>query len=101
MKAFWILLAALLIPACGSFFQDRVARIDAKIEAAEAKLRSAETQREVDELSDQLEALAEERRAAMGGALQESRNKQALLMALISLGAGGLKFAGELAGKAT
>lgn len=61
--------------------------------------RAAQTEEERERIEGEIEVLLEERRTAVGGALQESANRQALLMALISLGAGGLKVASGLAAK--
>lgn len=94
-KKRWLsVIVILTCVSCSSWFQSRVDQIDTKIETLRQQSEVA-GQNEMIAIQRQVENLMDERKAAMGGALQESKNKQALLMALISLGVGGLKFAAK------
>ena len=84
---------------CASWFQDRVDHKDAKIEALEAERRAATTDEERQRIDDAIADEKADRDASLGGALEEQKNKQALLMAIIYLGAGGLKWAAGTAAK--
>lgn len=84
---------------CASWFQDRVDQKDARIEALEQERRAATTDDERRRIDDAIASEKEDRDASLGGALEEQKNKQALLMALITLGAGGLKMAAGAAAK--
>ena len=84
---------------CASWFQDRVDHKDAKIEALEEERRSATTDEERKRIDDLIAGEKADRDASLGGALEEQKNKQALLMALIVLGTGGLKLAAGTAAK--
>ncbi len=84
---------------CASWFQDRVDHKDAKIEALEAERRAATTEEERAWIDDEITDEKADRDASLGGALEEQKNKQALLMALIALGTGGLKIAAGVAAK--
>ena len=84
---------------CASWFQDRVEQKDAKIEALETERRAATTDEERRRLADEIADEKADRDASLGGALEEQKNKQALLMALIALGTGGLKWAAGTAAK--
>lgn len=94
-----LLVAVFALAGCSSWFQPRVDRLDMQIAAARLELEEAETPEDRATLEQRIAELKTEREMALGGALQESANKQALLMALISLGAGGLKVAGGMAAK--
>ena len=84
---------------CASWFQDRVDHKDAKIEALEAERKVATTDEERQRIDDAIADEKADRDASLGGALEEQKNKQALLMALIALGTGGLKMAAGAAAK--
>ncbi len=84
---------------CASWFQDRVDHKDAKIEALEEERRAATTDEERKRLDDRIASEMDDRDASLGGALEEQKNKQALLMALIAMGTGGLKWVAGTAAK--
>ncbi len=95
-KKRWLsVIVILTCVSCSSWFQSRVDQIDMKIETLRQQSEVTASQNEMIAIQRQVENLMDERKVAMGGALQESKNKQALLMALISLGVGGLKFAAK------
>lgn len=94
-----ILVFGLLSAGCASWFQDRVDHKDARIEALEQERRSATTDEERKRIDDAIASEKEDRDASLDGALEEQKNKQALLMALIALGTGGLKMAAGMAAK--
>jgi len=84
---------------CASWFQDRVDQKDARIEALEQERRAATTDDERRRIDDAIASEKEDRDTSLGGALEEQKNKQALLMALLALGTGGLKMAAGVAAK--
>ncbi len=89
----------LLFTGCASWFQERVEQRDARIAALELEREEAETPEEEERVDEALVDEREDREKSLEGALEEQRNKQALLMALISMGVGGLKFAAGFAAK--
>jgi uncharacterized protein HemX len=84
---------------CASWFQERVDHKDAKIEALEEERRAATTDEERKRIEDLIAGEMEDRDKSLEGALEEQKNKQALLMALIALGTGGLKWVAGAAAK--
>ena len=90
---------AVLFTGCASWFQQRVEQRDAKIEALEQERAAAETPAEEERIDEAIADEREDREKSLDGALEEQKNKQALLMALISMGVGGLKVAAGLAAK--
>jgi len=88
-KVFLIGAILLLLCSCSTFFASRVERLDAHI----ARLEAVHAEAPSPQTAEELDRLRSERDQALGGALQESANKQALLLALVGLGVGGLKLA--------
>lgn len=99
-RSTWILaILAAILSGC-SFFEERVLRHDERILALQEQLAALPSDAAGrQELLAELEREKAAREGALEGAQQEAQNRQALLMALISLGAGGLKLAGGLAAK--
>jgi len=84
---------------CANWFQTRVEQRDAKIEVLELERKAATTDEERKRIDDLIADEKVDRDASLGGALEEQKNKQALLMALLALGTGGLKWAAGTAAK--
>ena len=99
MKGLVLILACGLLAGCASWFQDRVDHKDARVEALEHDRKAAATDEERARIDREIADAKEDRDKSMDGALLEQKNKQALLMALIALGAGGLKMAAGVAAK--
>ncbi len=70
---------------------------DARLKAIDAEIDRRDTT--IAETTGDIEAKRADRDVSMTGALDEQKNRQALLMALLSLGVGGLKFAAGAAAK--
>ncbi len=87
------------VVGCASWFQDRVDHKDARIQALEHDRNVAATDEERARIDREIADAKEDRDRCLDGALEEQRNKQALLMALIALGTGGLKMAAGVAAK--
>lgn len=90
---------AVLFTGCASWFQQRVEQRDARIEALEQEREEAETPEEVERIDEAIVDEREDREKSLDGALEEQKNKQALLMALLGMGVSGLKMAAGLAAK--
>ncbi len=103
MKRLRIFLASGLllvsVAGCASWFQDRVDHKDARIEALEQDRTAAATEEERARIDREIADAKKDRDESMDGALLEQKNKQALLMALIALGTGGLKMVAGVAAK--
>ncbi len=79
---------------CASWFTGRVDQKDARILVLEEERKAATTDEERARIDASIVEEKEGRDEAMEGALEEQKNRQALLAGLISLGIGGLRFAG-------
>ncbi len=98
----WALLiwgACSLTGCTSSWFQTRVEQGDAKIEVLERERKAATAEDERARIDEAIATEKADREASLQGALEEQKNKQALLMALIALGTGGLKMAAGVAAK--
>jgi len=91
--------SAVLFAGCSSWFQTRVEQKDARIEALEQEREEAETPEDQERLDEAIADEREDRKKSLEGVLEEQKNKQAFLMALIAMGVGGLKVAAGLAAK--
>lgn len=98
-RAFVFTVLVVLFTGCASWFQARVEQRDARIEALEQELRVVTTDEERARIDAAIVGEREDRDRSLEGALVEQKNKQALLMALIALGAGGLRVAVSAAAK--
>ncbi len=76
---------------CANWFQARVEQRDAKIEALQKERQAATTDEERERIDEEIADEKADRDASLGGALEEQKNKQALLMALLAMGVSGLK----------
>lgn len=90
-----VLAGVFLLLACGcaGFFVPRAEKLESRIAVVEAAREQATTVEEREEYDAELGRLRAEYDRAVGGVLQEQANKQALLLALVGLGVGGLKLA--------
>lgn len=84
-----------LFTGCASWFQTRVEQHDARIEVLEQERLAANTDEERDRIDAALADEKSNRSKTLGGVLEEQKNKQALLMAILSIGVGGLKLAAK------
>lgn len=101
-RACLVLAFAAAVCGCSSFFEDRVAEHDERIAALRAELESARGEWMEEEraaIVAEIEAEEARRDEALEGVHREGGMRQALLMAVISLLAGGLKIAGGIAGR--
>ena len=94
-KMMGLIVSAALFAGCASWFQTRVEQSDARIAALERDRVAAVTDEERERIDAALVAERKDREKTLGGALQEQKNKQALLMAILTIGVGGLKLAAK------
>lgn len=98
-RALALTVLVILLTGCASWFQGRVEQLDARIEALEQEREAATTDEERARIDAAIVDERGDRDKSLEGALQEQKNKQALLMALLALGAGGLRVAVSVAAK--
>lgn len=98
-KALAFAVLAVLLTGCAGWFTGRVDKKDERIAALEVERQEATTDEERARVDEAIEEEKEGRDKAMEGALDEQKNRQALLMALLALGTGGLKWVAGTAAK--
>lgn len=98
-RALALMVLVVLFTGCASWHQTRVEQKDARIEALEQEREEAETDEERARIDAALADEKKDRDKTLDGVREEQKNKQALLMAILSIGMGGLKMAVGTAAK--